>query len=217
MESLKKEFLTNLIAINDLAELIADNPAPDAHILLQLKQKTALLHENTVVLHYASNNVEEKSTPAAVKDTITEEPIALVNPNEEEETPLTLFAEEIIPAQEINAPIAEQTLQVETAMPVSIAEEKVSQPKEEIPAAVAVKKFKELNQFLAINDRIQIQQYLFNGDAETFQNFIKMIDSSDSSQKAIGIINGFKNQYGWDNESDAFVNLISIIEQKFRS
>lgn len=212
MEALKKEFLNNLIAINNLAEAIANNTEANDLLFLQLKDQTIRLNENAIVLHHLSKHESKLANELKKEDAFArqilaspEKEIREVEPPVIEAISKPVLVEEVVTYIE---PIVEAQLSIE------IKEVEVAPTQEQSPAP---KKFKELSQFLGINDRVQIQQYLFKGDTETLQNFIKMIDSSDSSQKAIGIINGFKNQYNWDNESDAFINLISVIEQKFRS
>ncbi len=239
-EQYRRDFLNNLIAVNSFAEILAEQENPETAIINKLKERTLQLYQTLVAIEFDGKtsapqisvanthyeNIKETATPPSVLDSnsnFVENSTTIPTYSNND---LHEFNNEI--SQLFTAPETTQTIALDTPK----TESEVSNEPEFIihtatPAPTLEPQFTTnttpnittrtpLKNFLGFNDKIQIQNNLFDSNNDSLTNFMTVIDNCETSQRAIGVINEYKNNLQWDKESEAFHNLIAIIEQKFR-
>ncbi len=240
-ENYRKEYLNNLIAINSLSEILAEQENPEFAIVNKLKERTLQLYQTLVAIEFDGKNTPARTTARATYETppVIAPPVTAIEhnsafvenatpPNQYSNADLNEFNTEINqlftapPTNEI-APVVTSVIEEVTPPEFTVVEPIVDAPTiAEVVAPVAVltptptQLRTPLQNFLGFNDKLLIQRNLFDNNNASLTNFMTEIDNCETSHKAIGLINDYKIKLNWDKESEAFHSLIGCIEQKFR-
>jgi hypothetical protein len=242
-EQYRRDFLNNLIAVNSFAEILAEQENPEPAILNKLKERTLQLYQTLVAIEFDGKISTPQVTVPNTHYEATQVPVtppSVIESNMsfvENSTTTPTYSNNDL--HEFNSEISQlftapETTQTTTVATPTIANEVSNEPEFIIhtttpeptlepqfatnvpPTTPNIPTRTPLKNFLGFNDKIQIQNDLFGSNNDSLTNFMTVIDNCETSQRAIGVINEYKNNLQWDKESEAFHNLIAIIEQKFR-
>jgi len=81
-----------------------------------------------------------------------------------------------------------------------------------ISSKIQSKPIRNIGSALGINDRFKLINELFNGDKESFQNTINILDGSSNFNEAFNYINA---SFDWDMEEDSVQMLLELVRRKF--
>jgi len=74
------------------------------------------------------------------------------------------------------------------------------------------KPIRDIGTSLGLNDRFKLTNELFNGDKDSYQQTIKILDSATNFNEAFSYIN---TTYDWDMEGDSVQMLLDLVRRKF--
>ena len=74
------------------------------------------------------------------------------------------------------------------------------------------KPIRDIGTSLGLNDRFKLINELFNGDKDTYQQTVKILDSATNFNEAFNYIN---TSYDWDMEDDSVQMLLELVRRKF--
>jgi len=74
------------------------------------------------------------------------------------------------------------------------------------------KPIRDIGTSLGLNDRFKLINELFNGDKDSYQQSIKILDSATNFNEAFNYIN---TTYDWDMEDDSVQMLLDLVRRKF--
>lgn len=128
--------------------------------------------------------------------------------------PRSIVAEMITPViiEEVAAPEIKPLEEVKK-------EEAANIPAPEKPivsASPAAKQLRDLRSYIGINDRIQFTTMLFKNNADNYNNAIELLNGATEFNTSKNLIEQLKTTYAWEKDSDAYLNLISLIELRHR-
>ncbi len=84
--------------------------------------------------------------------------------------------------------------------------------KQDITARLQSKPIKNIRSSLGINDRFKLINELFQGDKDSFENTIGILDDADNFNEAFSYIN---SSFEWDMEDEAVQMLLDLVRRKF--
>jgi len=84
--------------------------------------------------------------------------------------------------------------------------------KNDISSKIQSKPIQNIGSALGINDRFKLINDLFNGDKESFQNTISVLDASSNFNEAFNYIT---SSFDWDMEEDSVQLLLELVRRKF--
>ncbi len=84
--------------------------------------------------------------------------------------------------------------------------------KNDISSKIQSKPIQHISSALGLNDRFKLINDLFNGDKDSFQNTISVLDTSSNFNEAFTYIN---SSFDWDMEEDSVQLLLELVRRKF--
>lgn len=81
-----------------------------------------------------------------------------------------------------------------------------------ISGKIQSKPIRNIGSALGINDRFKLIKELFNGDKESFQNTIGILDGASNFNEAFNYIS---SSFDWDMEEDSVQMLLDLVRRKF--
>lgn len=84
--------------------------------------------------------------------------------------------------------------------------------KQDVSARLQSKPIKQISTSLGINDRFKLINELFNGDKDSFQKTIGILDDAQNFNEAITYIN---SSFEWDMEDESVQMLLDLVRRKF--
>jgi hypothetical protein len=87
-----------------------------------------------------------------------------------------------------------------------------SRGKQNISSQIQSKPIRNIGSALGINDRFKLINELFNGDRDSFQDTIGILDGAANFNEAFNYIN---SSFDWDMEEDSVQLLLDLVRRKF--
>ncbi len=84
--------------------------------------------------------------------------------------------------------------------------------KNDISSKIQSKPIQNISSALGINDRFKLINDLFNGDKDSFQNTISVLDASSNFNDAFNYIS---SSFDWDMEEESVQLLLDLVRRKF--
>ena len=84
--------------------------------------------------------------------------------------------------------------------------------KQDITAKLQSKPIKNIKSSMGINDRFKLIKELFNGDRDSFENTIGILNDAGNFNEAFNYIN---STFEWDMEDEAVQLLLDLVRRKF--
>ncbi|MCK5766121.1 MAG: hypothetical protein KAH26_09050 [Bacteroidales bacterium] len=166
----------------------------------------------------------EHIEPVAEDKTVVEaempEPPANPNPGPVAETPETIVATEepepdVAPDEETGEePAPKTTADLFSGSP-TIADSFQSEKDNSIAAMVSPQSVQDLKMAIGINDKFLFINDLFNGDPPNYNDAIEKLNLAEDAQEAMKTLDGFGEQLGWTDRSEAFGRLRKIVQSKY--
>jgi hypothetical protein len=72
-----------------------------------------------------------------------------------------------------------------------------------------------LNGAFGFNERLQIIQELFDGNADAYNDAIQVLDQQPNKAHARAVASGFAYQFGWDENSHTALDFIQKVERRY--
>ena len=217
MES--KYNITEIITqVGDIGEMIsrmkAEGPVPAIEIDIVL--------EKIRKLYTDVSNLKEFDLPAAKHPA---EPVIVKDEKEKDEKPV---------AVQVEVSAKHDTVQEETTVvkpegkvseePATIADRFKGGKKfinerlgdngnrQDISSKLQSKPIRDIGTSLGLNDRFKLINELFNGDKDSYQQTIDVLDSATNFNEAFNYIS---TSYDWDMEDDSVLMLLDLVRRKF--
>ena len=148
------------------------------------------------------------------------EPPANPAPDPVAETPETIVAtEEPEPDVVLNEETGEEPTPKTTADLFSgsptIADSFQAEKDNSIAAMVSPQPVQDLKMAIGINDKFLFINDLFNGDPPNYNDAIEKLNLAEDAQEAMKTLDGFGEQLGWTDRSEAFGRLRKIVQSKY--
>lgn len=166
----------------------------------------------------------EHREPVAEDKTVVEaemlEPPANPDPDPVAETPETIVATEepepdVVPDEETGEePAPKTTADLFSGSP-TIADSFQAEKDNSIAAMVSPQSVQDLKMAIGINDKFLFINDLFNGDPPNYNDAIEKLNLADDAQEAMKTLDGFREQLGWTDRSEAFGRLRKIVQSKY--
>jgi hypothetical protein len=90
--------------------------------------------------------------------------------------------------------------------------ESLAAGREDVGSRIQSKPIRNISSALGINDRFKLIKELFNGDKESFQNTIGVLDGASNFNEAFNYINA---TFDWDMEEESVQLLLDLVRRKF--
>ncbi len=84
--------------------------------------------------------------------------------------------------------------------------------RQDLSSKLQSKPIKDIGSSLGLNDRFKLINDLFNGDKESYQQTINVLDSANNFNEAFNYIS---TSYEWDMEDDSVQMLLDLVRRKF--
>jgi hypothetical protein len=84
--------------------------------------------------------------------------------------------------------------------------------KQDITSKLVSKPIKSIKSSIGINDRYKLINELFNGDQESFENSVLILDEANNFNEAFTFLN---TSFDWDMEDEAVQILLDLVRRKF--
>ncbi len=84
--------------------------------------------------------------------------------------------------------------------------------RQDLSSKLQSKPIRDIGTSLGLNDRFKLINELFNGDQDSFQQTINILDNASNFNEAFNYIN---TSYDWDMEDDAVQMLLDLVRRKF--
>lgn len=84
-----------------------------------------------------------------------------------------------------------------------------------IAAMVSPQPVQDLKMAIGINDKFLFINDLFNGDPPNYNDAIEKLNLAEDAQEAMKTLDGFGEQLGWTDRSEAFGRLRKIVQSKY--
>ena len=166
----------------------------------------------------------EHREPVAEDKTVVEaevpEPPANPDPEPVAETPETIVATEepepdVVPDEETGEePAPKTTADLFSGSP-TIADSFHTEKDNSIAAMVSPQSVQDLKMAIGINDKFLFINDLFNGDPPNYNDAIEKLNLAEDAQEAMKTLDGFREQLGWTDRSEAFGRLRKIVQSKY--
>ena len=219
MEQRMKEILNQVAEIGQrLGQTKEDTPVPSIEVDLIL-EKIRQLYDN--VRNLNSYSPDSSQTPPVEKQEIH---------HPEKETIVAPATEPV--AQPSQEPVTES---VPEQAPESVPGKTKQEPKiladkytggqkyinetltqngnkQDITSKLQSKPIKDIKSSLGINDRFTLIKELFNGDKDSFENTMGILDDAGNFNEAFNYIN---TSFEWDMEDEAVQMLLDLVRRKF--
>lgn len=166
----------------------------------------------------------EHREPVAEDKTVVEaempEPPANPDPDPVAETPETIVSTEepepdVVPDEETGEePAPKTTADLFSGSP-TIADSFQAEKDNSIAAMVSPQSVQDLKMAIGINDKFLFINDLFNGDPPNYNDAIEKLNLADDAQEAMKTLDGFREQLGWTDRSEAFGRLRKIVQSKY--
>ncbi len=166
----------------------------------------------------------EHREPVAEDKTVVEaempEPPANPAPDPVAETQKTIVAtEEPEPDVVLNEETGEEPTPKTTADLFSgsptIADSFQAEKDNSIAAMVSPQSEQDLKMAIGINDKFLFINDLFNGDPPNYNDAIEKLNLAEDAQEAMKTLDGFGEQLGWTDRSEAYGRLRKIVQSKY--
>lgn len=112
--------------------------------------------------------------------------------------------------EETVAPVA---IAPEPAKPEPAAPASVSTP---APSPVTARTLRDIKEFIGLNDKIQFVSALFKSDITRYEYFIGKLNACNTAVDSKAVLNEYQHLMHWKDEDEAFQNLCSITEQRYK-
>lgn len=84
--------------------------------------------------------------------------------------------------------------------------------RKDLSSKLQSKPIRDIGTSMGLNDRFKLINELFNGDKDSYQQTIKILDSATNFNEAFNYIN---TSYDWDMEDDSVQLLLDLVRRKF--
>ena len=84
--------------------------------------------------------------------------------------------------------------------------------RQDLSSKLQSKPIQDIGSSLGLNDRFKLINELFNGDKESYQQTINVLDSANNFNEAFNYIS---TSYDWDMEDDSVQMLLDLVRRKF--
>lgn len=84
--------------------------------------------------------------------------------------------------------------------------------RQDLSSKLQSKPIRDIGTSLGLNDRFKLINELFNGDKESYQRTIEILDSATNFNEAFNYIS---TSYDWDMEDDSVQMLLDLVRRKF--
>jgi hypothetical protein len=210
MEERLKKILNNVAEIGQMVEQMKKGgPLPLIEIDLVL-EKTRNLYEDIQGLKKAPDDKAARNTaketpppPPAPEPPVQEPPVRepavsedLIEPPEPETE-----------SKEDPGILADRYMEGK-----KFINETLSRKDQDISSKLQSKPIKDISSALGINDRFKLIKDLFNGDKESFEKTIAILDDADNFNDAFSYIN---STFDWDMEDEPVLMLLELVRRKF--
>lgn len=209
MES--KYNITEIITrVGDIGELISrmktEGPVPAIEIDIVLEKIRDLYTDVT--------NLKGNQMPSRKQDKKT---ITAGDENVKEKKPAEVQVEK--PAQQDTVPETKGSEEPATIADRFKGEKKFinerlgdNGSRQDLSSKLQSKPIRDIGTSLGLNDRFKLINELFNGDKESYQQTIDVLDSASNFNEAFNYIN---SSYDWDMEDDSVLMLLDLVRRKF--
>jgi hypothetical protein len=90
-----------------------------------------------------------------------------------------------------------------------------SNKKETVADKLLKKSLVSIKSAIGINEKFFFLNELFGGDLQVYNDHIEMLDSLETLEDTKKFFNEIQNKFNWDSESEAYQQLLQMIENKF--
>jgi hypothetical protein len=84
--------------------------------------------------------------------------------------------------------------------------------RQDLSSKLQSKPIRDIGTSLGLNDRFKLINELFNGDKDSYQQTINVLDSANNFNEAFNYIS---TSYDWDMEDDSVLMLLDLVRRKF--
>jgi len=84
--------------------------------------------------------------------------------------------------------------------------------RQDLSSKLQSKPISDIGTSLGLNDRFKLINELFNGDKDSYQQTINILDSANNFNEAFNYIS---SSYDWDMEDDSVLMLLDLVRRKF--
>ncbi len=84
--------------------------------------------------------------------------------------------------------------------------------RQDLSSKLQSKPIRDIGTSLGLNDRFKLINELFNGDKDSYQQTINVLDNATNFNEAFNYIN---TSYDWDMEDDSVQMLLDLVRRKF--
>jgi hypothetical protein len=191
--------ITEIITqVGDIGELISrmktEGPVPAIEIDIVL-EKIRKLYTDVARLKEAVPPVKEKITKAVE-----------TKPKEDLREPAAPAGDKV---QEEPATIADKFKGEKKFINERLA---ANGSKQDLSSKLQSKPIREISTSMGLNDRFKLINELFNGDKDSYQKTISILDNASNFNEAFNYIS---SSYDWDMEDEAVQLLLDLVRRKF--
>jgi len=217
MES--KYNITEIITqVGDIGEMISrmktEGPVPAIEIDIVLGKIRKLYTDVTNLKEFDLTAAKHPAEPVIVKDV-----------EKKDEKPAAI---------KVEIPVKQDTVKEETSVakpeikpgeePATIADRFKGEKKfinerlgdngirQDLSSKLQSKPIHDIGTSLGLNDRFKLINELFNGDKDSYQQTINVLDSANNFNEAFNYIS---TSYDWDMEDDSVLMLLDLVRRKF--
>lgn len=182
------------------------NDEQEGQILAQEEVLNEQIEEEELTPELIDENSEIFASEVIVAK--EENPINIVADENQEEEPAAETTEEEVDEHK-------KIVHILDVEPEDEMEEEVSADKSLMSERFKKNAIKSLKQGIGINDKFMIINDLFEGRAKDFNAAIKELDSQDSLQAAIFLLEDMKDENIWENKDRAYIQFRSYVERRY--
>jgi hypothetical protein len=205
---LRKEMALLIDSIKEHSDGIGNRDHVPQLVLEVINSKIKKLYEKSVVFSYLHASGEEESEQSlnVTSNTLEHIEVPVVNM-------FSMPTEAIIKEPE-NTPT--------TNIPPQVAESNSDTPMSDnltqhVNSIEEINiKLKDIKEFIGLNDKIQFVSTLFKSDITRYEYFISKLNACQNESENNEIINENKKLMQWKEDDDAFQNLVSITQLRYK-
>jgi hypothetical protein len=209
MES--KYNITEIITqVGDIGEMIsrmkAEGPVPAIEIDIVLEKIRKLYTDVSNLKEFDLPAAKHPAEPVIVKDVKEKAEIPAKHDTVQEET--SVAKPESKPSEE-PATVADRFKGEKKFINERLGD---NGNRQDISSKLQSKPIRDIGTSLGLNDRFKLINELFNGDKDSYQQTINVLDSATNFNEAFNYIS---TSYDWDMEDDSVLMLLDLVRRKF--
>ena len=209
MES--KYNITEIITqVGDIGEMIsrmkAEGPVPAIEIDIVLEKIRKLYTDVSNLKEFDLPSAKHPAEPVIVKDVNEKAEIPAKHDTVQEETTVVKPESKV---SEEPATIADRFKGEKKFINERLGD---NGNRQDISSKLQSKPIHDIGTSLGLNDRFKLINELFNGDKDSYQQTINVLDSATNFNEAFNYIS---TSYDWDMEDDSVLMLLDLVRRKF--